>query len=362
MDDEQSSDARWDELIGPCIDAAGVAERLDASPREVARLTGAGHLLALTTDEATAFPLFQFTDMDWRAMGLYLWAMGYHRSSAGRAQRIAAWLRLPHPQLDGRTPVDVIRENGTDGTLLRLAGSASLRFLDDPRLTPVLRHDLPMLVAGADVWKGRWVVVLLEDDRAPRAFIANTINEAVRALPLAAAIGVDMPIGLPTAGERRPADLEARSFVGPRRNSVFYTPSAELLEKETAADANVLAKAKGWPGLAAQAFALKKQILAVQPLAAVDDRIWEVHPEVSFAEAHGRSLEWPKSTWNGINLRKEILEHEGIVLPGNLGTGGAADVSDVLDAAIAAWSAGRIARGEALSLPPGSERIGAIWR
>ena len=143
---------------------------------------------------------------------------------------------------------------------------------------------------------------------------------------------------------------------------VFYTPSAELLEKETAADANVLAKAEGWPGLAAQAFALKKQILAVQPLAAVDDRIWEVHPKVSFVEAHGRTLEWPKSTWNGINLRREILEHEGIVLPGNLGTGGAADIADVLDAAIAAWSAGRIAR-QALSLPPGSpDRIGPIWR
>ena len=132
MDDEQNSDTRWDELIGPCIDAAGVAERLEASPREVARLTGAGHLLALTTDEATVYPLFQFTDMDWRSMGLYLWAMGYHRSSAGRARRIAAWLRLPHPQLDGRTPVEVIRENGPDGALLRLAGSASLRFLDDP--------------------------------------------------------------------------------------------------------------------------------------------------------------------------------------------------------------------------------------
>ena len=89
-----------------------------------------------------------------------------------------------------------------------------------------------------------------------------------------------------------------------RRNSVFFTPSAELLEEETAAAANVLAKAQGWPGLAAQSFALKKQILAVQPLAAADERIWEVRPEVSFAAAHGRPLKWPKSTWNGISLRR----------------------------------------------------------
>jgi predicted RNase H-like nuclease len=219
-----------------------------------------------------------------------------------------------------------------------------------------------MLVAGADVWKGRWVVVLLEDGRAPRAFVKATIEVAVASLSAAAVIGIDMPIGLPTAGERRPADYEARVFVGPRRNSVFFTPSAELLEKEAAADANLLARSEGWPGIAAQAFALKKQITAVQPLAAADDRIWEIHPEVSFAEALGRPLEWPKSTWNGVNLRREILEREGIVLPADLGPGGAADVADVLDAAIAAWSARRIVRGEALALPPGSERIGAIWR
>ncbi len=219
-----------------------------------------------------------------------------------------------------------------------------------------------MLVAGADVWKGRWVVVVLEDGQFTRAFVVTTIEDAVAELAEAATIGVDMPIGLPAAGERRPADLEARAFVGARRNSVFFTPSAELLETETAAEANVLAKEQGWPGLAAQSFALKKQILAVQPLAAADERIWEVHPEVSFAQSHGRPLEWPKSTWNGIGLRRGILEREGIVLPADLGPGGAADVADVLDAAIAAWSATRIAAGEGRALPAGSQRIGAIWR
>jgi predicted RNase H-like nuclease len=206
---------------------------------------------------------------------------------------------------------------------------------------------------------------VLKNGQFVRVFVTPTIETAVGELPDAAAIGIDMPIGLPSAGERRPADLEARTFVDPRRNSVFFTPSAELLEEETAAAANVLAKAQGWPGLAAQSFALKKQILAVQPLAAADERIWEVRPEVSFAAAHGRPLKWPKSTWNGISLRRQILEREGIVLPADLGPGGATDVSDVLDAAIAAiaaWSARRIATGERHSLPACSQRIGAIWR
>ena len=109
-------------------------------------------------------------------------------------------------------------------------------------------------------------------------------------------------------------------------------------------------------------FALKKQIQGVEPLAEVDERIWEVHPEVSFAEASGGPLEWPKSCWNGVALRRGILEAQGVVLSEDLGPGGAADVADVLDAAIAAWSAERIAGGRGRSSPEDAQRIGAIWR
>src|SRR5664280_789696 len=97
-------------------------------------------------------------------------------------------------------------------------------------------------------------------------------------------------------------------------------------------------------------------------MAAAENRIWEVHPEASFADAHGRRIDWPKSDWNGLSLRRGILEGHSIVLPADLGPGGTADVADVLDAAIVAWTAVRIAEGRGQSLPPGSQRIGAIWR
>ena len=220
-----------------------------------------------------------------------------------------------------------------------------------------------MRVAGAHVWKGKWIVVVLDDGRFERAFIASDIVTAVGELDDCVAIAVDMPIGLPTAGESRPADLQARAFVGPRRSSVFPTPSAELLECASAADANVMAKQRGWPGISAQAFALKKQILELEPLADANPRIWEVHPEVSFAEANGGvPLAWAKSSWNGAALRPRILESHGITIPGDLGSAGAVDVPDVLDASIAAWSANRIAQGTAKSFPAGAKRIGAIWR
>jgi len=58
-------------------------------------------------------------------------------------------------------------------------------------------------------------------------------------------------------------------------------------------------------------------------------------------------------------LRRRLLKGAGIVLPEKLG---ALPLIDVLDAAAAAWSAARYARGEARSLPEGAtERIGAIW-
>jgi predicted RNase H-like nuclease len=64
--------------------------------------------------------------------------------------------------------------------------------------------------------------------------------------------------------------------------------------------------------------------------------------------------------------RRRLLEQAGIVLPEDLGAASVVPPDDVLDAAVAAWSALRIARGEALTLPadPPIDRSGrkvAIW-
>ena len=62
-----------------------------------------------------------------------------------------------------------------------------------------------------------------------RAFVAKTIEAAINQVPNAAAVGIDMPIGLPEPREEeRPADEMARALVGPRWQSIFMTPSARL--------------------------------------------------------------------------------------------------------------------------------------
>jgi predicted RNase H-like nuclease len=85
--------------------------------------------------------------------------------------------------------------------------------------------------------------------------------------------------------------------------------------------------------------------------------VFEVHPEVSFRELVRRPLA-PKRTAVGASERRLALAEAGIDLPDL-----PYPLEDVLDAAAAAWSANRYARGEALPLPAGHrERVGAIWR
>ena len=106
-------------------------------------------------------------------------------------------------------------------------------------------------------------------------------------------------------------------------------------------------------------------IREVNPIAMQDERIYEVHPEVSFVALTGHHLA-PKQRWNGHTERREVLVRAGIVIDNELRQAGPAATDDILDAAVAAWSARRIAIGAAVSLPQPPEHDGnghqiAIW-
>lgn len=93
----------------------------------------------------------------------------------------------------------------------------------------------------------------------------------------------------------------------------------------------------------------------------------ESHPEASFAQLAGAPLHSAKSTWAGIARRRQLLADAGIVLPENLGPAGEkAAIDDVLDAAVAAWTALRVTRDQARSHPDPPELFSdglasAIW-
>ncbi|PWU24794.1 MAG: DUF429 domain-containing protein [Candidatus Rokuibacteriota bacterium] len=198
------------------------------------------------------------------------------------------------------------------------------------------------VVAGVDACRAGWVAIVVENGQFADSVLGGTFADLMSALSEVAAIGVDIPIGLPSEGPRA-ADLAARAFVGARRSSVFPTPPRAALIAATYAEAR-----KVLPSLSAQAFALGKKILEVE--GCLDERVFEVHPEVSFAALAGGQLRHSKRSWNGQMERRQLLTEAGIELPDKL-IGGEAAADDVLDAAIVAWSALRRARGEAVTLP-----------
>ena len=116
-----------------------------------------------------------------------------------------------------------------------------------------------------------------------------------------------------------------------------------------------------------QAFSLLPKIGEVDTwLPKAPCRVVEAHPEVSFTELAGEPAP-PKKTWAGAEHRRTLLERAGISLTGSLGEAGDASVDDVLDAAVAAWTARRVLLGTAIPFPDPPETLpdgidAAIWR
>jgi predicted RNase H-like nuclease len=200
-----------------------------------------------------------------------------------------------------------------------------------------------MRTLGVDVARGAWIAVVLEDGGFAEASVERTFAAVLSRFSDAAVVGVDVPIGLPELGARRRADVDARAMVGARRSSVFWTPPLAALDQPTYARAREVERSTS-----AQSWAIGRAILEVQRER--DGRVREVHPEVSFAALAGRPLAYSKKTWNGHHERAALLRRAGVAIPLQLDAGLVA-ADDVLDAAVVAWTATRIARGEHGTLP-----------
>ena len=221
-----------------------------------------------------------------------------------------------------------------------------------------------MRVVGVDGCRGGWVAVALADGAFAAAGLFPKFVDVLRAWPDAWVVAVDIPIGLGTEAPRA-ADIAAHALLKGSASTVFLMPSKEVLRQATYAEALALARAQG-SGLSRQAYALRPKVLEVEPLVLAQARIREVHPEVSFRMMSDAPVGHPKRTWAGHQERRRLLARVGIVVPDDLGEAGRAGTDDVLDAAAAAWSASRIASGEARTLPEdppvdASGREVAIW-
>ncbi|MBK9179375.1 MAG: DUF429 domain-containing protein [Acidimicrobiales bacterium] len=207
-------------------------------------------------------------------------------------------------------------------------------------------------VAGVDGCRGGWLVAESGPSGRGRldVRVEPDLGEVAARLRRGelAAVGVDMPIGLPESGPR-PADLAARAILGRRGVTVFPAPPRAVLGCTSHAAADRLARARTGRGLTLQSFHLLPRIRELDRLLgddpSLDDQLVEVHPEVSFATLAGAALA-PKRSAQG---RRERLALVAGAFPGLAGrpptTPRGARPDDVLDALAVLWSALRFHRG-----------------
>lgn len=225
-------------------------------------------------------------------------------------------------------------------------------------------------VLGVDACRAGWFGIALAAGDIT-AHVAATIGELVELAEAGGGaiqvVAVDIPIGLADR-TRRQADVLARQAVGPLWSSVFITPTRAALDAPDQATASAVNRALTGEGVSVQAFGLKPKLRQVDRwVREAGRRVVEVHPEVSFAQLSGSPLTARKNTWAGAEFRRRLLDGAGISLDGELdGPGRRAAVDDVLDAAVAAWTARRVARREAQARPDPPEMFSdglpcAIW-
>jgi predicted RNase H-like nuclease len=197
-------------------------------------------------------------------------------------------------------------------------------------------------VTGIDGCKSGWVAVTLAPP-GTRVTVAATLG----ALPIAGVAGIDMPLGLLADGWRD-ADLLARRALGRRGSCVFAIPPRPVWALASYAEANRRCRELTGRGMSAQAWGLRAKLMEADEFRRGASRLYEVHPELSFAALAGAPLADTKHSPAGLARRRALLAAAGIVLPA--GITGAAE-NDLLDAAAVAWSARRIADGTARVLP-----------
>ncbi len=227
---------------------------------------------------------------------------------------------------------------------------------------------LDCTVTGVDGCAAGWVAVTLGVARRPAEGAAGaedvtvkdiTVAATLDGLPLAGVTGIDMPLGLLSAGWRD-ADRLARRALGRRGVTVFAIPPRPVWECATYAEANRLCRDLTGQGFSVQAWGLRRKIAeadafrrrrSVPGPGAVP--LYEVHPELAFAALAGVPLPDSKHTRAGLAARRALLAAAGLALPPRVA--GAAE-DDVLDAAAVAWSACRIAAGRATVLASPAQR------
>jgi predicted RNase H-like nuclease len=208
-----------------------------------------------------------------------------------------------------------------------------------------------MLVAGVDGCRGGWVAFKVTlPNYATSVEVVDLPAWLRKRPPDLACVGIDIPIGLLDGS--RACDKAARKLLGqPRGTSVFAAPCRAALAAERYAESSAINRLKTTRGLSQQAWGIAPKIKQVDDAITSECQRWafEVHPEVCFwAVAGERPMAYSKKTKAGVSERLDLLRPVFPQIESHLQNRQAnVGRDDLLDAAVAAWTALRICKREA---------------
>jgi len=159
-------------------------------------------------------------------------------------------------------------------------------------------------VLGVDGCRGGWIGAVLDGSSVEWTY---AVDVRVLLSGDAQAVGIDIPIGLPTSGSRA-CDVAARQLLGARRSSVFAAPVRTVLDCTTYAEARATLASLGGPSMSAQAFGITAAVRQVDEALTPADtgRVIEVHPELVFHSLSASDLA-SKKTAEGEAQRLAVL-------------------------------------------------------
>lgn len=217
-----------------------------------------------------------------------------------------------------------------------------------------------MVVVGVNGCPGGWLAAALHSSLRDLSYrVHSSFSDLLIHYSDASCIAIDIPIGLAENAPRL-CDIEARRVLGVRRSSVFPAPDARLVETKDYMEASAQSRSLLAKGISRQAFAIYAKVAEVNRGMTRDlqDRVIEVHPEVSFWAMNGeRPMLNHKSKLEGFDERHVLLSAHlpGVRIPDRKEArmlARPASPDDVLDATVATWTARRFVEGRSERLLP----------
>jgi predicted RNase H-like nuclease len=201
-------------------------------------------------------------------------------------------------------------------------------------------------LVGVDGCLGGWLAVIAIKRSLLRAQVFDSFVDLLDSLPKAAAIGVDIPIGLPDQGPRK-CDLEVREHLGSSRmSSVFSAPLRACLGARDFKEAGRIRFRIEGKKMSLQAFGIMGKVREVDRALRSNrwlaKRVVEIHPEVSFAEWNGgHAMTYSKRIADGKSERAKLIAKKWPGAVESLRTelrGKKCALDDLHDAFAALWS------------------------